>query len=63
MGPNTKLISSAITAGVIAGGGALAASMANGGELTANVLVASLITALVAAAKDWRTFLAKSPKE
>ena len=58
-----KLFFSALTASIIAGGGALLTAMSDGGALSINVLVAAGVVAMVAGAKDYRTFLAKSPKE
>lgn len=63
MKPIHKLISSAVTAFIIAGGGAVLTAMSDGGMLSANMMVGSLVTGLIAAAKDWRTYNARSPKE
>jgi len=59
---NKQIIGSSITAGVIAGGGALLTAMADGSELSTNSIVAAIIVSLVAAAKDWRSQNAEPPK-
>lgn len=63
MSPLQKLISSAVTAFIIAGGGAAMTAMSDGGVLSRNMIIVSILTGLIAAAKDWRTYNARSPKE
>lgn len=59
-----RLIASALTAAVIAGGGAAMAAFVEagaGGAVSTNALWAALLVALGAAAKDYRTYLAPPP--
>ena len=56
-----KLIASSVTAGIIAGGGAILASIAEGGTISQTAIIIAVVTGLVAAAKDLRTYIADSP--
>lgn len=58
-----KLVGSSVTAFIIAGGGAAMTALSDGGSMSKNMIIVSIITGLIAAAKDWRTYSAHSPKE
>lgn len=58
-----KLSLSAVTAGIIAGGGALMAIVADGTGLNQTQWIIVIATALVSAAKDVRTYQAYPPRK
>ena len=64
MGRTLKLLVSGLLAGVIGAGGALIAAFSelpSGGVPSLLTWIVILVTGLVAAAKDWKTYLAKVP--
>lgn len=66
MGRSLKLVVSGLLAGIIGAGGALIASFSElpSGELPGLVTWIIIgVTGLVAAAKDWKTYLAKVPEK
>ena len=66
MTANMKLFLSAITAAVVAGGGALTAvivDLAPEDPISTKAWIIALIAAAIAAAKDIQAYLSKSPKE